>query len=607
MKNLGSLFYKPKPRTEEISKKRWNWPSIIGRAVKKTCMVIGAVVLFSALLTVVLTAGYAGKKAAPLPGKMILHLKLDAGVGEQGREPTFTDPFPFNRPTVRQIVDGLEEAALDDRVKAVIVELESGGIDLAHIQEIRTAVKRFNGTTKPAYIYSSSYGDVGQGLGGYYLASAFTEIWMQPVGMLSIAGIGMEVPYIKKLMDEYGVTAQFFHLEEYKNAMESFTASEMSPPSREMMLDLVESMAQQMLGDIARDRKIPEATLKGYIDTGLLAGKEALIVKLIDRLEYLDVLVERTQTALGGNPDHDEPPLVEFSDYIASKTPPRHGPKVALVYVTGMIGAGGSGEGVADGDRIAEAITEAADEDDYKAIVIRVDSPGGSPTASETIRHAIVRAKEKGKKVIVSMGPVAASGGYWLATDADRIFALPSTLTGSIGVVMGKFELSGVWKKFNINWQSVKWGDKAGLWSMNEGFNAEETSRILFLLNDIYTSFIQRVSEGRGLSIERVREMAKGRAWTGSTAKDLGLVDELGGLDSALNYIAQDMGMINRSKLVVTVLPRPQGTVEQLIEMFGGGEVSMPEPLKDISILNNKMQVINKGPVVYDPVLDWAR
>lgn len=570
-------------------------------------MVIGAVVLFSALLSVLMTATFMGKGAAPVPGgDIIVHLKLDSGVGEQGREPTLTDPFPFARPTVRQIVDTLDAAALDDHVRAVIVELESGGIDLAHIQEMRMAVKRFRLTGKPAYIYSSSYGEVGQGLGGYYLASAFNEVWMQPVGMLSIAGIGLEVPYIKKLMDEYGVKAEFFHLEEYKNAMESFTASEMSKPSRDMMLTLVEGMAGQMLPEIAADRSMKPEQLKIYIDSGLLTGQEAFDLKLVDRLDYIDALTARTQTALGGDPDMDKPPLVEFADYAAAKTPVRHGPDVALVYITGMIASGGSREGMADADRIADAIMQAADDDDFKAVVIRIDSPGGSPTASETIRHAIVKAKEQGKKVIVSMGPVAASGGYWVAVNADRIFALPSTLTGSIGVVMGKFQISGLWDKLNVNWESVKWGKHAGLWSINEGFSESEQKRILIVLNDIYTAFMNRVIEGRGMPPEKVRDVAKGRAWTGEQAYKLGLVDELGGLDAALNYVARDVGAKDRTALRVTVLPHAQGTVEQLIEMFGG-QVSMPEPLKDISILNNKIQVINKGPVVYDPLLDLAR
>jgi protease-4 len=600
-----SLFFKPKPRTKEISQKRWNWPSIIGRAIKKTCTVIGAIILISVIGGIILSSSMRGEKAGPLPGKMVLHLKLDAGIGEQGREPTFTDPFPFARPTIRQIVDTFDYAATDDRVKALVVELETGGLDIAHIQEMRTAVKRFRASGKQAYIFSTSYGDFGQGLGGYYLASAFDKIWMQPVGMLSIAGIGMEVPYVKGLMDEYGVHADFYHLEEYKNAMESFTNTEMSKPSEEMMISLVEGLAGQMLGDIAADRKIDPLVLKGYIDSGLLTGSEALKHGLIDRLDYADTMREEIQVALGGDTAKDEPPYVEFDEYAPSK-PHVRGPQIVLVYASGMIAPGGSGEGVADAESIASAITEAAEDDKYKVIVIRVDSPGGSPSASETIRRAIVKAKEKNKKVIISMGPVAASGGYWLATDADRIFALPSTLTGSIGVIMGKFELSGLWEKFGVNWQSVKWGQNAGLWSMNKSFTASEQSRILLLLNDIYTSFIDRVAKGRHMSEEDVRKIAKGRAWTGEDALKNGLVDELGGLDAALDYAAKEAGATDRSKLTIDVLPKPEGTFQQLMRLFGA-EAKVSDALKIFSGMQNKMQVIGSGPVAYDPVLDMAR
>lgn len=600
----GSLFFKPKPRTKEISRKRWHFPSILWRAVKKTCMVIGAIVLFSALLTFFLTSRM-GEKAASIPGEFILALTIDSGVGEQGREPTFMDPFPFSRPTVRQIVDSLDRAATDDRVKSLLVNLESGGLDIAHIQEMRAAVKRFRASGKKAIIYSSSYGDFGEGLGNYYFASAFDQIWMQPVGMVSIAGIGIEMPFVKTLLEKIGARAQFYQREEYKNAMESFTADSMSEPSRESISDIVDSLSGQMADAIASDRKIKVPAFKALVDKGLLTGNEALQAGLIDRLDYVDALIEETQVAAGGKPDDDKPELVALEDY-AAHAPMQRGPKVALVYATGMIAPGGSGEGVADADRIANAILDAADDGAYKTIVVRIDSPGGSPTASETIRRAIVKAKEDGLKVVVSMGPVAASGGYWIATDADRIFSSPATLTGSIGVVMGKFELSALWEKLGVNWDRETWGENAGLWSVNTPFNEAQAERMNVLIDDIYAAFIARVAAGRNMSPEQVRTIARGRAWTGEAAQKIGLVDELGGLDAALDYAARNVGAEDRRGITVDVLPQPEGALEQLINLFGA-QASLPQGIHALEAMVLKMNVINAGPVAYDPLLDMMR
>lgn len=600
----GSLFFKPKPRTQEISRKRWNWPSILWRAIKKTCMVIGAVVLISALLTIFATSWMSSTPAA-LPGAFILTLTIDDGVGEQAREPSFMDPFPFRRPTVRQIVDTLDRASADARVKALVVHLESGGIGIAHVQEIRAAIKRFRASGKTATIYSSSFGDLGEGLGNYYFASAFDKIWMQPVGMLSVAGVGIEMPFAKELLEKIGARAQFYQREEYKNAMESFTAESMSEPSRESIRDIIDGFATQMSTEIALDRGMKVPTFRALVDQGLLSGEESLRAGLIDRLDYADVMVRELQTALNGNPDKDEPALIDFADYTAH-APLQRGPKVALVYATGMIAPGASGEGVMDAQRVADAILDAADDGSYKTLVLRIDSPGGSPTASETVRRAIIRAKEKGVSVIVSMGPVAASGGYWIAANADRIYALPATLTGSIGVVLGKFELSALWEKLGVHWERETWGDNAGLWSVNQPFNDAQVARMNVLIDDIYAGFISRVAEGRKMSPEQVRNVAKGRAWTGEAAQKIGLVDELGGLDVALDYAAKNAGAEDRHGVSIDVLPKPEGALEQLLSMIGGG-AQVTDGFKMMETMASKMAIINAGPVAYDPVLDMMR
>ena len=575
MKNLGSLFYKPKKNNKEVTAKRWNFFSIIGRAIKKTCTAIGAMVLFSTVVSVIMVTMLAGKAAPPLPDDMVLVFKIEEGVTEVQTRPSFLEPFPFTQPTIRNVVDTLDKARDDSRVRGLVVSLKGGGISVAHIQELRTAVKRFKESGKFAKIYAPSYADGLGGLGKYYLASAFDEIWMQPVGMLSISGVHLEMPFAREALDKIGVSPQFFQREEYKSAMESFTNSTMSPANKESLDDLIGNMTARMMSDIATDREMHMVNLSRQIDKGILTGEEAIAAKLLDRLDYADVMVSEIRKEATGDPEDESVELISLAHYSQGKkkTPPSPSKKdktnIALIYAVGTIVDTAGAQGNAGADEISATIKEAYDDESIEAIVLRVDSPGGSPTASETIRRALIKAKEKGKKVIVSMGPVAASGGYWISADADMIFALPGTLTGSIGVVMGKFEASELWKKLGVNWDGTQFGGNADIWSMNKPFDADAEKRMNILIDDVYDAFVKRVADGRKLSNAQARQVARGRAWTGEQAKVNGLVDELGGLDSALDKTATLFGGKDRHDLNVIRMPRELSKVEQLLELFG--------------------------------------
>lgn len=544
---------------------------------KRTATVVGGLVLVSALIGV-LSAMMAlkGGDVAPLPDDMILVLKLENGIAERPAEAGFSGLFPSAQTDIRMLVETLDRAKDDKRVRGLLVSLRSGNIGLAHIQELRAALRRFQDAGKFAKIYSPSYGDLGSGIGVYYLASAFDEIWMQPVGMLSVTGVRMEMPYGRGTLDKIGVRAEFLKREEYKSAMESFTDTRMSADSRRMLGSIVADLSGRMLADIAADRDMTPQALQAQVDQGLLTGAEALKAGLIDRVDYPDILLSETREKATGKPDTDDPPLVTMQRYSAATKRAAHHPaflekrgKVALVYVAGTIMPSGTSEGTAAADRISEAIVGAAEDPDIEALVLRIDSPGGSPTASETIRRAIMRVKEEGKTVVVSMGSLAASGGYWIAADADMIYALPSTLTGSIGVVMGKFEASGLWQKLGLNWEAVDWGRNSGLWSVNGPFSENERKRMNALIDSVYDAFLTRVAEGRKIPKEQVRKVARGRAWTGAQGVQNGLVDSLGGLDDALDHTAEVLGLEDRSKLDIVVLPHPRSSVEVLAEFLG--------------------------------------
>ena len=618
MKHIGSLFYKPKRKDKEIAAKRWNFPSIIWRAVVKACTVIGAMILISAVLSTLLII-VGSKAGTPLPDDMVLVFKLENGIAELPKRPSLLDPFPFMQPTLRNVIDTIDKAKDDDRVRGIVFSVKGGGVSIAQIQELRTAIEKFKESGKFTKIYSPSYVDGNAGLGIYYLASAFDEIWMQPVGMLSVSGLNMEMPFARTALDKIGVRPQFFQREDYKSAMENFTNSNMSDESRKSLEDLIGNLSARMMEGVVNGRGLDYVTVGQMIDKGLLTGKEALDAKLIDRLDYGDVMVSEIRQSAKGNPDDQSVKLITLARYSQDKVkPPKTAAKhksVALIYAVGAIVPTAGAQGNAGADKISAAITEAYEDDDIGAIVLRVDSPGGSPSASETIRRALVKAKEKNKKVIVSMGSVAASGGYWIAADADRIFASGGTITGSIGVVMGKFEASELWKKIGVNWEGPKMGRNSDIWSINQPFDELETERMNTLIDYTYDAFLQRVAEGRGMTVGEVRKVAQGRAWTGEDAQLNGLVDELGGLNNALDYAATTLGGQTRKDVRIIRMPRELNRVEQLLEIFGQEQVSIGKffgfdnaAMKKISAVISQIGLVqDNGTTVYDAELESFR
>lgn len=568
-----SLFCPP-PAVARPPRPRRSLRGILGTALRRTCTAIGAFVLFSALLGIVAGAFF-GEKPAAVGRQSVLNLTLDGDFAEH-RDLSSGLRFGGRTVTMRDAVDALDFARTDRRVHALTVFAKGGMTNIAHIEELREAIKRFRAAGKAAYIYSDSYGDAGQGLGLYYLASAFDSVWMQPMGVLSIAGIRMEMPYGRQVLDKIGVTPQFFARKEYKSVFENFTASSMSPESRESLQSVIDDIAGVMVRGIAESRKMDEAAVRRGIDKALFTDAEAKAAGFVDRIDYLDVLDSELRQKIAGDPESEDVEIVEMEDYVAAVHEKRAlplvdgTPGVALVYIAGTIMPGGQGDGgdLSSSDAIADDIADAADDEKIKAIVLRIDSPGGSPVASEVIRRAVVRAKEKGKLVVTSMGGMAASGGYWITADADYIFVLPQTLTGSIGVAGGKFVLDGLWEKLGVNWEGVQVGDNAGLWSFNEPYSAQGTERMNAMMDSIYDGFVARVAAGRHMSPEKAESIARGRVWTGRQAKENGLADELGGLDAALDYTARKLGAKDRHGLKIEVLPRPMNPFEKLAEFL---------------------------------------
>lgn len=587
-----SLFSSPVPKEIEKPKMRWKiWP-ILWTAFRRTCMVLGATVLFIAVLTL-WTASSLMQEVEPqkLPDEMVLYLELDGKLKDLSDDVNFVDPFASTGPTMRDFIDALDHARSDPRVQGIYARLEDSGYALAHIQEMRAAIERFRKSGKFAYIYSTSYG-LG-GMSEYYLASAFDEIWMQPVGLVAITGVNAETPFFRDVLDKVGVEPQFFQRKEFKTAYESLNNSHMSDANREMMTKIIDDISQTLYADLARERSIPAADFKKLVDKGVFMADEAVKAGLVDESGYADQLVKKINEEVTGDPEDETLAYVHFVDYMRdSRNSAKSNPaqillhkkenssgkkRVALIYAVGVImprdtNAGAPSalfdDGIAAADEIAQAIIDAAYDRSIGAIVLRVDSPGGSPEASETILRAVEIAQEKGKSVTVSMGPTAASGGYWIAAYADRIFALPTTLTGSIGVLGGKISMQGLWEKLGVNWERISRGRNAAMWSSNTPFSESEAERMNAMLDNIYDNFLARVAKGRKMSVEDVDKIAHGRVWTGTSAAKIGLVDELGGLDEALDYAAQQAGAKDRYAADIVIMPKPLNPFEQLVKLL---------------------------------------
>ena len=523
----------------------------------------GLTVLLVLLGVAAATCGGSGSVA----GRTVLELNLERGLMEARPE----GPFAFfgrHQPTLRDVVESLERAGDDDRVKAVVARIGAARLGTAQVQEIRDAVIKFRAKKKPAIAFAETFGEFGPGNGSYYLATAFDQIYLQPMGDVGLTGLQAESPFIAGSLEKIGVRMRGDQRHEYKNAWNMYTEKKFTPAHREATEKLIQSIAGQMVRGIAEARKLSEDEVRALTDRGPLQAQEALQARLVDGLKYRDEVYEDVKARAGKNAK-----LLYASKYLErAGRPHRKGKTIALIHGVGQIHRGKSsmdalsGEQTMGSETVAQAFRAAVDDKDVKAILFRVDSPGGSAVASEAIWREVVRARKAGKPVIVSMSDVAASGGYWIAMAADKIVAQPGTITGSIGVFGGKGITPAMWEKLGVTWDEVHTNKNSGMWTGLQDYTPEGWQRLQAALDHIYAEFTSKVADGRKLPKEKVLEIAKGRVWTGEDAKGLGLVDELGGYPTALALCKKAAGIPADAKVKLKVFPRAQ---PPLAALFG--------------------------------------
>jgi len=488
---------------------------------------------------------------------LILELDLSEGMAEEPPADMVSAVLTMRRPRLADVLDGLRRARADDRVRALVVKIGGRPIGLAGVQELRSAVAEFRRSGKAAVAWAETFGEFSPGNAAYYLATAFERVWLQPSGDVGLTGLSLEQWFLRGTLDKLGLEYEVSKRHEYKNAADRLTEQGFTGPAREALEQLASSLTGQITEAVAGRLAIPAAQARELIDNGPYPAEEALELRLVDALGYRDQVYDDVRKSAGPGAHllylgryHRSRVLAER----ARRLPEPAGDVIALIYASGPIRRGRSGRGPLSGgamgsDTVAAALRAAAADRRVRAIVLRVNSPGGSYIASDTIWHEVVRARRGGTPVIVSMGDVAASGGYYISMAADAIVAQPGTITGSIGVLVGKPVTTSLLERVGITTDAVVEGAHADMFTTTRPFSKEEWSKINSWLDRIYADFTGKVASGRNMDPAQVHEVARGRVWTGADAAAHGQVDHLGGLDDAVALARGKAGLPDTAPL----------------------------------------------------------
>jgi len=533
--------------------------------------VVGIFAFFFVLVALFMVIGGIGGAMSSMKAKdsYVLSLDLRQGMRDHSSGATVFGPAPNS---VVDTVRALNRAKDDDLIKGLFIRANQFGMAPASSEEIRLAIKDFKSSGK--FVITHAQGFEGTSILPYRAVSASDELWMQDTTGFAVAGLRSESEFYGGVFEKFDAQPQIEQFYEYKNAANTYTQTGYTEAHREAATSYLTSLYEGAVEQIAEDRGITEDAVNNVLMSAPHSAEAALDAKMVDKMGHVEEAREYARKKAGG-------------DSIKFKSVKAYGPgnsytgeTIAFIGGQGAVVTGPSADGsnpfaggglTMGGDTVAKAFDDAAKSKSVKAIVFRVSSPGGSPAASDQIHDAVARAQEAGKPVIISMGQYAASGGYYVSANADKIVAMPATITGSIGVLGGKVALEDTFAKVGYNIDGITiGGDYAGAYSADEPFNQGQRAAYRGQLEDIYEDFTTRVAEGRNIPLERVKEIAKGRVWTGAQAKDIGLVDELGGIMKAID-VAKEMAEIEPdAKINLKRFPRAKSTSEQLEELFGG-------------------------------------
>ncbi len=513
-------------------------------------ILIFAFLIVAFFLSLFLISYYLEEK---LPEKGMLAITLSGVMEEERLEIPFLRRAPL---TMKEFWLALEKAVNDRRIEGLYLKLSFLGIGPAKAQEIVDNLKRFRSKGKRVIIYSETMGNI-----EYMIASAGDRIYLNPSGVLFLNGLASQTVFLKKTLDKLGIKAELEHIAEYKTASNTFTEEKFTPAHQEMMNSLMDSIFDNFVHTISEGRKKKPEEVKALIDRGPFTAPDALKEGLVDNLLYEDEVLKEVK----------EKNLIKIKPYLKSWQF-TGGKKIAVLYALGSINLGESGIDpifggyVMGSESMRRIMKEIAEDNFIKGVVMRIDSPGGSATASDIILRSAKNIKSK-KPLVVSMSDVAGSGGYWIATESDWIIAQPSTLTASIGVIGGKFCLKGFYDKLGITMEVVKRGRFSDMFSDYRELTEEEKEKIRKEIAWIYEEFKKRVINCRKIKLEEVERIGKGRVWTGEQAKNLKLVDQLGGLNEAIKKVKELAKIPEKEEVEIVFYPKRKTIYEKLLSM----------------------------------------
>jgi len=524
---------------------------------KRRAIVIGVLLIFVALVI------WAAWKPQRLASNSVLVIDAEGSIEEQA-PPSFFAPLTGNSvPVLHDYLDAIDSAKTDARVTGIVMRIAPLSTGWAKLEEIRRHLMSYRASGKPSICY---LGYDGIGNPEYYLASACEQVWLVPSNPVDIRGMMAEALFLRGTLDKLKIIPEFYHIAEFKTATNMFTEKKFTPSHREEVESVLRSVYDQYVSGAAEARGMDRVQFESILNGGPLLSADAVADKIVDKLGYWDQVEDFFKSKHHGwNPVS----LNAYRNYLKDDALDG-GPELAVVNATGLIVSGESqttpgGGFVMGGDSVARDLRDARDNSSVRAIVLRIDSGGGSVVGSEVIRREVELAQRQ-KPVVVSMSDVAASGGYWIATPAAKIVADANTITGSIGVLTGKLNLSGLYNLLGLSTDYVATSDNATLFSDQQNFSPAQEAYIRKSLDETYAEFTQGVAKGRKMSVQAVDKIGKGREWSGAQGKDLGLVDEIGGFDRAI-AVAKDLAKIPASASVHIVrYPEEKSLFEQLLQ-----------------------------------------
>jgi protease-4 len=568
---------------------------IFASVLNSFAKLIAALVLVAAVLLIIGLAWGDG-----LPGNMVLTMDLRSAIADSASRPALS---LSGRPlTVMDLVFALDAAGKDKRIKGVVIRLGGGAISVAQAEELKNVLQRFKAHGK--FVIAQATAFEGRGMGDYLTASAADEIWVQPKSDFNVSGSGVGELFLRGLFDKLHAVPQMAKRAEYKSAADMYTEKDMSGPDHEQLTAVMNSWYDAATNEAAAARHVTKQALQADFEASPQMAEDAKAKGLIDRIGYDDdaLAAATSRAGAGAKP-------VRMADYIKSHEDgdlTSRNANIAVIEAAGEIADGSAKGSLIDtsagiaSDDLSAAIRQATRDKDIKAIVLRVDSPGGSVTASDQILDAVKKAQSAGKPVVVSMAGLAASGGYYISASADRIVAQPATLTGSIGVLTGKVSFGGTADMVGVKLTEVAIGKNTLMDSPVAPFTDAQWAALNHEADVIYADFLGKVSAGRKIPLAQVADVAKGRVWTGADAQTHGLVNAMGGFWTAAG-LAASLGHVPADSLAFRVYPKPKGLWDDVSQLFGGadadiGTLHSVAKIANLPGVQNVVQAVSEAP-----------